>query len=109
MSTRATRKTCKIGCRLVGKEFRTTPDDALYASTPPLEALRLVMSRAATITEKGGRREIMVNDVSRAYFYAKCTRCMYSELPAEDFKGTPDMLGRLLLCLYGTRDAALSW
>ena len=30
-----------IRCRLVGKEFRTTPDDALYASTPPLEALRL--------------------------------------------------------------------
>jgi hypothetical protein len=37
-----------IRCRLVGKEFRTTPDDALYASTPPLEALRLIVSRAGT-------------------------------------------------------------
>ena len=51
----------------------------------------------------------MGNDVSRAYFYAKCTRCMYIDLPAEDLKGTPDMLGRLKLCLYGTRDAALRW
>ena len=29
----------KIRCRFVGKEFRTGPDDALFASTPPLEAL----------------------------------------------------------------------
>ena len=38
--------------RLVGKEFKTYADDSLYASTPPLEALRLVMSRAAT-TDRG--------------------------------------------------------
>ena len=37
-----------IRCRLVGKEFRTTPDDASHASTPPLEALRVILSRAAT-------------------------------------------------------------
>ena len=55
-----------IRCRLVGKEFKTTPDDALYACTPPLEALRLVLSRAATVTEDGRHREVMVNDVSRA-------------------------------------------
>ena len=59
-----------IRCRLVGKEFRTTPDDALYASTPPLEALRLIISRAATIDKHGKEREVMINDVSRAYFYA---------------------------------------
>ena len=29
-----------VRCRLVGKEFRTGPDDALFTSTPPLEALR---------------------------------------------------------------------
>ena len=32
-----------IRCRLVGKEFGTGPDDALFASTPPLEALRLIV------------------------------------------------------------------
>ena len=98
-----------IRCRLVGKEFKTTPDDALYASTPPLEALRMILSRAATIDAGGEQREIMVNGVSRAYFYAKCTRCMYIELPEEDEKGDSSMLGRLRLCLYGTRDAAVNW
>ena len=53
----------RIRCRLVGKEFRTGPDDALYASTPPLEALRVIISRAATVDPGGERREIMVNDV----------------------------------------------
>ena len=73
-----------IRCRLVGKEFRTTPDDALYASTPPLEALRLIVSRAATVGQNGTHREMMINDVSRAYFYAEATRTMYIELPRED-------------------------
>ncbi len=29
--------------------FRKGPDDALFASTPPLEALRLIISKAATL------------------------------------------------------------
>lgn len=73
-----------IRCRLVGKEFRTGPDDALFASTPSLEALRLIISRAATVGPGGQRKEIMINDVSRAYFYARCTRDLYIELPKED-------------------------
>ena len=51
----------------------------------------------------------MVNDVSRACFYAKCTRCLYVELLPEDPETHLDYLGRLRLCLYGTRDAALNW
>ena len=34
--------------RLVGREYRTTQDNTLYTATPPLEALRLVTSWAAT-------------------------------------------------------------
>ena len=34
--------------RLVGREFNVGCDDALYASTPPLAALRLLVSYAAT-------------------------------------------------------------
>ena len=97
-----------IICRRVGKEFRTTPDDALYASTPPLESLRAIISRAATTTSNGQEREVMINDVSRADFYAEATRCMYIELPRDDPLYDPSMLGRLRLCLYGTRDAALN-
>ena len=68
----------------MGKEFKTTPDDAPYASAPPLKALRLVLSRAATIGKRGKKREIMANNVSRAYFGAECTRLMFIELPNED-------------------------
>ena len=98
-----------IRCRLVGNEFRTTHGDALFASTPPLEVLRCILSRAATVDEEGRHREVLINDVSRAYVYAEVTRCMYTEIPQEDPLYDPSVLGRLRLCLYGTRDAALNW
>jgi hypothetical protein len=47
--------------------------------------------------------------ISRAYFYAKMTRPLYIEIPSEDPKASPELLGRLRLCLYGIRDAALNW
>ena len=51
----------------------------------------------------------MINYVRRAYFYAKATRELYVELPAEDREyAKGDKVGRLRLCLYGTRDAALN-
>ena len=74
----------------------------------PLEALRLIFSRAATVKPGEAKKELMVNDVSRAYFYAKCTRNIYIEIPPEDPAAHPDFLGRLRLCLYGTPDAALN-
>ena len=50
----------------MGKEFRTGPDGALYRSTPPLEALRLLIGRAATAGQGEQKKEVMINDVSRA-------------------------------------------
>ena len=68
----------------------------------------MILSRAAT--DDGVPKELMVNDVARAYFHAKCTRDIYVELPEEDEQfGVGDMVGKLNLCLYGTRDAALNW
>ena len=58
--------------RLVGKEFNTYNDITLYAATPPLEALRLIISLAATY-----KYDIMTNDVSRAYFYAPVKEGQY--------------------------------
>ncbi len=51
----------------------------------------------------------MINDARRAYFYAKITRDVYIELPKEDPKFGTGLLGKLKLCLYGTRDAAKGW
>ena len=56
--------------RLVAREYNGSKDDTLDASTPPLEALRMIVSHAHTIdpAKPQDRREIMVNDVRRAYF-----------------------------------------
>jgi hypothetical protein len=39
--------------RLVGREFNVGKDDALYAATPPQEALRIIISHAPTYPECG--------------------------------------------------------
>ena len=55
------------------------------------------------------RKNVMINDVRRAYFYAIISRDIYIELLTEDLDAGPNVLGKLELCLYGTRDAAKSW
>ena len=93
--------------RYVGKEFNTGVDPDLYAATPPLEALKLILGHAAG-REKDGIH-IMMSDVKRAYFHAKAKREIYVQLPREDPHWGPDLVGRLNLALYGTRDAAALW
>lgn len=98
--------------RLVGREFNDYKDDSLYASTPPLEARRLVLSYAATTNlqaEVEDPREVMVNDISRAYVYAPAVRALSMRLPWEDDEAQPGQVGMLHVCLYGIRDAARGW
>ena len=94
--------------RLVAKEFNTGSCPELYAATPPSECLRLLLSKAAS----GRRGDIgmMYADVSRAYFYARAVRPVYVKLPEEDVgPGDHEKCGKLLMSMYGTRDAALNW
>ena len=56
--------------RLVAREINTHKRDDLFAATPPLEALKLIIAMTAT-ANKG--EVIMVNDISRAFFHAKVT------------------------------------
>ena len=81
--------------RLVGRELNVGRDDSLYAATPPLEALRVVLSHAATwcSSNVSHRRGVMINCVRRAYFYAKARRDIYIEIPSEDEGAGPDALG----------------
>ena len=106
--------------RLVGKEFNDGEVDGLFAATPPLEALRLILSRAATCdaglldgsTNGGTRKCIMLADVSRAFFEAPARRDLCVELPAEALESgetAADTVGKLAASLYGTRDASANW
>ena len=92
--------------RWVAQEFRIGVDNSLYAATPPLEAVREVISDAAS--NKG--RIIVTIDVRRAYFYAPVAREMHVDLPLEDaMQHNERKCGRLKISLYGTRDATKHW
>ncbi|MCP2505128.1 MAG: hypothetical protein NLN65_07530, partial [Candidatus Poseidoniaceae archaeon] len=98
--------------RLVAKDFNTDKRPDLFAATPPLEALKYLLSLWMTEGygwKKGKSEEMKMDfiDVRRAYFHAVTTRDVYVELPPEDKK--PGMCGKLMKSMYGTRDAAQNW
>jgi hypothetical protein len=99
-------KDLAVRARLVACEVKGGAESEahLFAATPPLDALRYVISTAASMKDGS----LMSNDVSRAYFYAPATRNMYVELPEEAGHGS-GKCARLLKSLYGTRDAATNW
>ena len=96
--------------RLVAKEFKRGDKRELFAGTPPLEALKVLISDAATIDQDcNEEKKLMINDVKRAYFYAAATRPVYKEIPAEDLEPGDEMrVGELQLSMYGTREAAIN-
>ena len=93
---------------LVAKEFNAGVRPELFAATPPSECLRIMLSKTANGHRKGV--SLMYADVSRAYFYAKAVRPVYVRLPEEDMaEGDESRCGRLMMSMYGTRDADLNW
>ena len=85
----------------------------MFAATPPLEALKIILTKAMFRDESGvTSRKVMVDDVKRAYFYAPATRPIYMELPREDYSAEDereDNIAKLDMSMYGTRDAAQNW
>ena len=97
--------------RLVAKEFNDGKDMSIFAGTPPLEALRLLVSEAATSDgkEQWENKIIMINDVARAFFEAPAIREICVEIPNEarsEEDDREDNVAILEKSLYGTRDAA---
>ena len=101
--------------RFVAKEFNDKEIDGLSAATPPLEALRLLVSEVATYDPgsiNGTGKVFMTNDVARAFFEAPMHRDVCIELPTEAMEPGEDPLewvGKLQMRLYGTKDAATNW
>ena len=97
----------QIRSRMCAREFKSYDRPVLYAGTPPLEALKAIISIAANHKETFS---IMRIDVSRAYFHAKAQRPVLIRLPAEDRMGTDaGKIGLMKKSTYGTRDAASNW
>ena len=98
-----------VRCRLVGQEVNLHADESFYAATPPLEAKRLLFSEFASSTgKKGSSMQLSFVDVKKAYFYGIPERELYVRLPAE-LGISKKYVGKLVRCMYGTRDAGAIW
>ena len=105
--------------RLVAREIRRFGEEPIFAPTPPLEALRTVLSLAATSVgdwrpcydpKSEQRTQISLIDIPRAYSNAKLDPgdLTYVQLPEED-KDCESKCGRLVRHMYGARAAADGW
>ena len=112
----------KYRSRLVAREIRRAGEDTIFAPTPPLESLRTALSMATTNLEgdekhvrasgSEERTQVMVIDISRAYFNAKKDDDLnptYVELPDEDAGKSKGLCAKLRVHMYGTRAAADGW
>ena len=99
-----------VRSRLVARDFKGQDKDRddLFAGTPPLEAKRMLFSRAATRTKDGKFRKLLFVDARKAHLNPKCEEDVYILLPEEC--GCPEgMCGKLNYWLYGFRPAAAAW
>ena len=98
-----------VRSRYVACEINTYKDESLFAATPPLEALRLLLSDAATGDASSQPKKLLLIDVKKAHLHADAVREVYVSLPPELARKHPGMCWRLQKCLYGTRDAPAQW
>ena len=68
----------------MGREVAYDKRGDLYAPTPPLESLKVVLALCASRQGGSSPSRIMALDVVRAYFYEPATRAVYIQIPAED-------------------------
>ena len=76
-----------VRSRLVAKEFNNKKCDDLFAGTPPVEAMRAIISMAASGATP---KTLMTVDLSRAYMYAKCRNEMYVGMCPEAYEEDGD-------------------
>lgn len=97
----------------MGQAIKVNRRDGLFAATPPLEAMNLLLSLAVTcgIGFKEGNKnnwhKLDFIDIGRAYYHAPACREVCVKLPPGDAGG--GMCGLLIKSLPGTRDAAQNW
>ena len=94
--------------RWVAKQFTGSDSEEWFAVTPPIEAPRALISHTTSGPKK---KALMVNDVSRAFFYASVQHEIFVELCEEAKKTVEDnnMCAKLRMSMYGTKAAAQNW
>ena len=98
----------KYRSRIVAREIKRDSRQDLFAATPPLMSMRMLLSECASNQDKD--HCLLFLDISRAYFNAKATRNLFIKIPPEDYEpGDEHKVGILMKSLYGTRDAAQNW
>ena len=98
----------RVRCRLVGQELGFgVKDDELYAGTPSLVMLKLLLSWYASNWTRDSVLKVI--DVKSAFLYGKARRRIYIELPTRDPQSGGDVVGMLDKSMYGTRDAPIIW
>ena len=99
----------KIRCRYVATETNQYNDLSFFASTPPLEAIRLLVSQMAHRKSSNGKPlPLSFCDATKAYFNACPKRDIFVRAPKE-LGLPPGTVGNLVRCAYGTRDAGALW
>ena len=68
----------------------------LFAATPPIEYIRYLVSRCASSQWSSRKTCLMIQDVKKAYFFAKATRRVFVALPWEDTKPGEENMCALL-------------
>ena len=109
-----------VRSRLVAREIKQPGQESIFAPTPPLESLRMVLSYATTQfkgktrktweAKSEKRMQVSMIDISRAYFNAKTDPrdLVYVQFPPD--MGAPSgTCGLLRRHMYGTRRAAEGW
>lgn len=95
---------------MVAKEYKASIAHEMFAATPPVEALMMIVSWASSWGNQDEEQTaVMACDVSRAFFHAEAGPIMYVELPEEYQVPNIYLVGKLRFALYGTREAAAAW
>ena len=75
-----------IRSRWVARDFKEKGEkdrEDLFSATPPLELMRYMLSRQATIRDDGQERKTMYLDVKKAHLIPKCDQEVYVQFPPE--------------------------
>ena len=101
-----------VRARLVACEVNTYKTDEYFASTPPLEAKKLLFSEFSATARnpafKSDEYVLSFVDIKKAYFNGKPKRNVHLAFPKE--LGIADnVCAHLKRCVYGTRDAGAIW